>query len=206
MKRLFVLPLAALALGCEKAEVHLPPTAAAQQPCEPCDHQHQHAPVAITKDTGELVCRHDNLDGPEVIEEFEGVVELFGHKLRARREVKLDREGNYVRHGKAVAWYESGQKAGEMWFAEDKPHGKQHIWYESGRRKLHGEWKEGLAHGEWIEWYENGTKKSEGHFLAGMKDGHWSYWNENGQLVDHQQFDKGHEISVADRYAPTYQR
>lgn len=132
-------------------------------------------------------------------EEFEGVVELFGQKLRARRQVKLDAAGNYVNHGLATAWYESGQKAGTMNFREGVPNGPQKVWYPSGRKKLHGQWEDGVAIGQWIEWHDNGRKMSEGSYLFGQKHGPWRFWSEGGELDDLVEYDHGQEIPVASR-------
>lgn len=183
MKRLFLLGALACLAGCEKTEIHLPATAAANP-----------SGVAISRPT-------TTMSADPSVEEFEGMVELFGRKLKARRQVRLNSNGDYIRHGIAFAWYESGQKAGEMAFKDDLPHGKQHIWHENGRKKLHGEWMNGLAHGTWLEWYENGQKKSEGSFLNGEKHGTWSYWDENGVAAGVAQFDRGQEVSVADHYS-----
>jgi hypothetical protein len=127
----------------------------------------------------------------EAVEEFEGVVELFGRKLRARRQVKLDEEGNYVNHGQAVAWYETGQKAGEMAFHDGRPQGEQRLWHENGKKKLTGRWEDGQAVGQWTEWYENGQMMSEGSFVDGQKHGVWRFFNDDGGLREEVPFDHG---------------
>lgn len=132
-------------------------------------------------------------------EEFDGVVELFGQKLKARRQVKLDAVGNYVNHGTAVAWYESGQKAGTMQFREGVPNGPQKVWYPSGRKKLHGQWEDGVAIGQWTEWHDTGNKMSEGVYVSGEKHGPWRFWNEDGRLAELVEFDHGDELPVAGR-------
>jgi hypothetical protein len=132
-------------------------------------------------------------------EEFEGKIDLFGQHLRARREVKLDTDGNYVKHGKAVAWYENGQKAGEMAFVNDKPHGTTHAWYESGKKKWVGESKDGLAVGVWTEWYENGQKQAEGAYMEGERHGNWTFWEQDGQIVEVVEYRGGKKINVVER-------
>jgi len=141
-----------------------------------------------------------NVDlGDRPIEEFEGIVELFGRKLRARRQVTLDGDGNYVNHGQAVAWYETGQKAGEMAFRNGQPEGKQRLWHENGKKKLSGSWQNGQATGQWTEWYENGQMMSDGNFLAGQKNGPWRFWNDDGQLREEIQYDHGTRQPVVGR-------
>lgn len=134
-------------------------------------------------------------------EEFEGQVDLFGQHLRARRQVKLDADGNYVKHGKAVAWYENGQKAGEMAFQNDKPHGKTHAWYETGKKKWVGESKDGLAVGTWTEWHENGQKQAEGDYLEGERHGDWTFWEQTGEVIEIVQYRGGKKIGVVERPA-----
>jgi len=141
--------------------------------------------------------------GPEAgaadgTEEFEGLVDLFGKKVRARRAVKLDGEGNYVKHGKLIAWYDNGQKAGEMWYENDKPSGPELSWYENGKKKMLGQSKDGLAAGKWIEWYDNGQKHSEGEYADGERQGQWTFWEPDGQVQEAIEYRLGKKISVAE--------
>lgn len=177
--------LALLVLGCDRnepdARTEAPP--AVVFPSTPTS-----APVIVEE---------------EKPEEFEGVVELFGQQLRARRQVKLNDNGDYVNHGPATAWYDSGQKAGIMAFRDGKPHGPQKAWHRNGRKKLHGEWDEGLAIGTWTEWHENGLKSSSGEYVAGKKHGTWHYWDEQGELVETIAFRNGQRVQVADAQQST---
>lgn len=133
------------------------------------------------------------------IEEFEGTIELFGTRVKARRQVKLDADGNYVKHGKAVAWYENGQKAGEMWFQDDKPHGKELSWHENGMKRLQGESKDGLATGHWVEWYNNGQKQSEGDYLDGERHGTWTFWEPTGRMIETVEYRGGRKVGIAQK-------
>jgi hypothetical protein len=132
-------------------------------------------------------------------EEFEGIVELFGQPLRARRQVKLDDNGDYVKHGLAVAWYENGQKAGEMTFVDGKPHGAQLVWYETGKKKAKGEWENGLAVGQWTEWYDNGQTLSQGEMALGQRHGLWKFWNTDGTLRDEIEYHHGERLAQPGR-------
>ena len=128
------------------------------------------------------------------VEVFEGKIELFGAVLRARREVKLNEHGNYVKHGHAMAWYESGQKAGEMWFENDLPNGPIRIWHENGFKRQRGQSKNGLAYGRWNEWYDNGGKQSDGEYLNGERQGVWTFWDEQGRMVASDEYRQGERI------------
>lgn len=129
-------------------------------------------------------------------EVFEGEIELFGKRLRARRQVVLDADGNWVKHGLAEAWYPSGQKAGEMYFSNNLPEGKQVCWHENGVKMLVGESVGGLAHGHWIEWYDNGQKQSEGDYQRGERHGLWQFWAETGSLAESIEYRGGQKVRV----------
>jgi hypothetical protein len=139
-------------------------------------------------------------------ETFDGLMELFGQTLRVERQVILDAEGNYIKHGPAVAWYENGQKAGEMTFQHDKPSGKTLAWFESGKKKLHGQSTDGLATGVWTEWYENGQKESEGEYVEGERHGQWSFWEPEGKLIEVVEYRGGKKIGVVERPASAVSR
>jgi hypothetical protein len=131
-------------------------------------------------------------------EEFEGMVDLFGKRVRARRQVRLDGEGNYIKHGKLIAWYENGQKAGEMWYENDKPSGPELSWHENGKKKMLGQSKDGLASGKWIEWYDNGQKHSEGEYLDGERQGAWTFWEPGGQVQEAAEYRLGKKVNLGE--------
>jgi hypothetical protein len=132
----------------------------------------------------------------EEIEVFEGVVELFGRRLRARREMRLTEDGDYIKHGLAVAWYESGQKAGEMWFRDGAPEGPQRVWHENGRKKAVGEWKAGVAVGRWSEWHDNGVLASDGTMVDGERHGAWVFWGTDGRKRETVEFVRGRQVAA----------
>ncbi len=139
--------------------------------------------------------RHERADNAP--EEFEGKLEMFGKLVRVRRQVRLDTDGNYVKHGSAIAWYESGQKAGEMTYFDDKPHGIERCWFENGKKKLYGQSQDGLAAGKWVEWYENGQKMSEGEYAEGERNGLWTFWEPSGQVKETVEYRFGKKVGVA---------
>jgi hypothetical protein len=173
MKRWAVLGLAVCAFGCQQSGPSAPASG-------------QRRPVANSQ-----VAATD--DG---VEEFEGMVELFGQTLKARRQVVLTEEGDYVKHGRAVAWYESGQKAGEMFFEHGKPHGEQLVWHENGRKKARGEWDHGLASGKWSEWDADGRLISEGQMVSGQKQGPWYLWDAEASRPQEIEYRNGKPYSV----------
>lgn len=173
MKRWAVLSLAVCALGCDQSR-----------------------PSAATAGKARSVSNMQVAAGDSGVEEFEGVVELFGQTLKARRQVILTADGDYVKHGGAVAWYESGQKAGEMFFEHGKPHGEQLVWHENGRKKARGEWEHGLASGKWTEWDEHGRLISEGQMVSGAKHGPWYLWDAESDRSEEIEYRQGKPYSV----------
>jgi antitoxin component YwqK of YwqJK toxin-antitoxin module len=132
------------------------------------------------------------------VEEFDGVVELFDEPMRAKRQVVLDEHGNYLKHGKAVAYYENGQKAGEMSFKHDKPDGTTMTWFESGKKKMKGQSTDGIATGVWVEWYENGQMESQGEYVEGERHGQWKFWKPDGELLEAVEYRGGRKIGVVE--------
>jgi hypothetical protein len=132
---------------------------------------------------------------PRIVDEFEGEIELFGMRLKARRAVRLNEFGDWVKDGPAVAWYPSGQLAGEMEFVDDLPHGMQRVWHPNGKKKLLGQWNEGFAAGRWTEWHENGRKSADGLYAGGLEEGVWSRWDERGTLVEQVEFRAGQPMA-----------
>jgi hypothetical protein len=139
-------------------------------------------------------------------EEFEGTVDLAGKKVRACRQVILDADGNYVKHGRSVAYYENGQKAGEMWYQQDKPTGPEYSWHENGKKKMHGQSTMGLATGRWTEWYDNGQKQSEGDYVNGERNGQWTFWEPSGSVKETVEYRFGQKMSVAENPAAEFNR
>ena len=58
-------------------------------------------------------------------------------------------------------------------------HGLSMIWYESGQLKLKTEWVDGVRHGKDTRWYLHGAIWSEGHYLEGLEDGKWTRWHQS---------------------------
>ena len=181
MKRLGILSVALLAAGCGKMESSLPNLvhhAEAKQ-----------TPAEVT-----------------TVEYFEGTVDMFGKQVKLRREVRLDADGNYIKHGRASAWYASGQKASDMTYDEDRPNGLERSWHENGKKKMIGESKQGLAGGKWIEWYDNGQKYSEGEYLDGERHGLWTFWEPSGEVKESVEYRFGKKLGVAEKSADRINR
>ena len=83
--------------------------------------------------------------------------------------------------GKAVSFYDNGQKEAEVNYKDGKRDGLWTRWYKNGQKKSKGNCKDGKRDGLWTDWYENGQKKSEENWKDGKLDGLGTGWYENGQ-------------------------
>ncbi len=107
-------------------------------------------------------------------------------KLKTQREVTKNAVGEFIPHGKATTWYESGQIKWQGEYRNGRQVGKWTEWHENARKEGEGELQEDGTGFE-MHWYPNGQKKSEGpgkylaeHHCHG-KHGKWVTWNEAGQ-------------------------
>jgi hypothetical protein len=88
-----------------------------------------------------------------------------------------------VRHGKAVEWFENGQKKLQGTFSYGLRHGKAVEWFENGQKKLQGTFKDAVRHGKAVEWFENGQKKSAGAYEYDLPVGKWQEWLADGRQI-----------------------
>ena len=56
-------------------------------------------------------------------------------QLKEKYEVRKDNEGNYIKHGSYVSWYEEGQKKQEGFYKNNKKNGNHIFWYENGTKE-----------------------------------------------------------------------
>ena len=65
--------------------------------------------------------------------------------------------------GRAVGFFENGQKRYEKNYKDGKPDGLSTYWHDNGQKALEGSNKEGKNHGLLTYWYENGQKEWVAH-------------------------------------------
>jgi len=102
-------------------------------------------------------------------------------QLKEQYFVIKDKQGNFIKVGKYISWYENGQKESEETYKDGKANGLRTTWYENGLKKLEENQVNGTLNGPFIEWYENGKKASEGTYKNGIWVGKMTDWYENGQ-------------------------
>ena len=94
-----------------------------------------------------------------------------------------DKDGNKVKHGVYVAWYDKDNKQAEVTYVHGKENGPTTAWYPSGKKMLEGAYKDGDRDGVWTRWYENGDRELETSFGAGQKVGTDRKWDDAGNLI-----------------------
>ena len=85
--------------------------------------------------------------------------------------------------GRAVGYYENGQKKSDETYKNGKQVGKRTIWHENSQKRLECTYIDGEKEGKETIWYENGQKKLEqtfkdGKFVTGTR----KQWDENGDV------------------------
>ena len=88
---------------------------------------------------------------------------------------------NSIPHGKSEAWYESGQKKKECYYAKGCVVGISNEWYESGKLKKQVE-EESPTNYILKEWYESGQLKKEFH-MKNLETFMRKEWDESGNLI-----------------------
>ena len=104
-----------------------------------------------------------------------------------------------MEHGKAVKWYENGQKKEDGNYTSDgnyssRKTGLWTFWHENGQKQASGYYSEyenltmvgyvgGKPTGLWTFWHDNGNKKKEGNYKSKEEIGDWIYWDENGKKI-----------------------
>jgi len=143
-------------------------------------------------------------------------------KIKSRRQVVRDKEGNAIPHGLTTQMWESGEKKLEITFQCGVKHGPRLAWHRDGKQWSVGQYVNGKDDGTWTEWYADGTKaqeftlhlgawvgahirwhtngkkRSEIHYQNGLRQGPLLFWNEEGDLIARVDFVDGVEQPTPD--------
>lgn len=121
----------------------------------------------------------------------------------------------YPREGSRVIWYESGSKAAETEYKNNKENGLWRVWYENGNLKEEINYKTGKINGTSRNWNEDGELTGECNYKDGLEDGRcyekytmnpqifiydgiykngikvgkWKEWDDKGKLVKVESYD-----------------
>jgi len=63
-------------------------------------------------------------------------------QLKEQYEVRKNKVGSYIKHGKYIRCYENGKKQQEGIFKNDKENGKHTFWYDNGHKSAQGEFND----------------------------------------------------------------
>lgn len=102
-------------------------------------------------------------------------------KPQRRQEGYRDENGNFVLHGLATEWYESGQKKLELHYRDNKLNGERTAWFEDGSVRSRGSFVDNRSDGLWVEYYQDGTLAQEIRFKLGKYDGPQTQYHTNGK-------------------------
>lgn len=110
-------------------------------------------------------CGPSPSDHPRVVEEH-----WPGGKVRTRRTVIENSQGELINHGPLESYYEDGTP------------------------RSRGQWEMGQKHGEFVYWHPNGQKRAELTNRQGRAHGTFREWDEAGRLVREETWRDGRPI------------
>jgi hypothetical protein len=70
-------------------------------------------------------------------------------------------DGQKIRHGSFIGWYQAGRKASLGQYAYGKKDGPWTYWYENGQKKLDARYNKDVAIGRWITYRSDGSVEAE---------------------------------------------
>ena len=83
--------------------------------------------------------------------------------------------------GKAVAYWQDGQKKTVISYKDGQWDGLKSHWYENGQKLSEINYKGGKHHGPLIAWNEVGQLRRKGTHVDGQMDGIWRNWYKTGE-------------------------
>lgn len=97
--------------------------------------------------------------------------------------------------GKAIKYFEGGEKECEGPYKNGRRDGIWTYWYEPVKKKVNkglkegeGPYRIGVREGYWTYWHSNGVKREEGNFQGRERVGKWIYYDENEEKIHEREF------------------
>ena len=141
-------------------------------------------------------------------------------------EIKMDKEGNQVKHGPEVFCRPNGFIASKGEWKDGKRHGKWTWWWEKSGRKWmedeyrsdgtvkHTSWydnnngyknyesvaRDGKKEGKLIYYHENGNKRTEFNYKNGKLNGENTTWSKDGKNLGHNKLSHSIQKGVDGRF------
>jgi MORN repeat variant len=97
--------------------------------------------------------------------------------------VRQDSSGSWVRHGRDIHYFLTGQPAAIEWYRNGRLNGKANYWHENGSMQGEIVYKDGLADGLARTWYDDGQLESERPWKDGKLVGFERTYDRRGKLV-----------------------
>jgi hypothetical protein len=97
--------------------------------------------------------------------------------------VRQDSSGSWIRHGRDIHYFLTGQPAAIEWYRNGRLHGKANYWHENGALQGEIEYLDGKAEGSARTWYDDGQIESERTWKDGRLQGLERAFDRRGRLV-----------------------
>lgn len=97
--------------------------------------------------------------------------------------VRQDSSGSWIRHGRSIHYFLTGQASAIEWYRDGKLDGKASYWHENGAIQGELEYANGLANGLARTWYDNGQLESERPWKLGKLVGTERNFDRRGKLI-----------------------
>lgn len=98
-------------------------------------------------------------------------------------QVRQDSSGSWIRHGRAIHYFLTGQASAIEWYRNGKLHGKASYWHENGALQGELEYRDGLAEGRARTWFDDGQLASEKLWHRGRPRGTERTYDRRGRLL-----------------------
>jgi len=90
-------------------------------------------------------------------------------------------DGEFVRHGVYMQYYDDGTKKMEIHYVDGNRHGPRVSWYPTGQIWARGEYDNERENGTWTAWWQNGFRQREWQMVRGTWHGLFTEWHDNGE-------------------------
>ena len=97
--------------------------------------------------------------------------------------VRQDSSGSWIRHGRDIHYFLTGQTAAIEWYQSGRLNGQASYWHQNGALQGEIKYKDGLADGLARTWYDDGTLESERTWKDGKLEGIDRSFDRRGRLV-----------------------
>lgn len=125
---------------------------------------------------------------------------------KGKEEYYLTLDGQRIRHGASIQWYDTGQTNRMAVYHDGELDGLEISWYPSGVRASEGHWKSGKKIGAWVEWWADGGKKSECEYDDGTMAQAREFYLRDDRISVERVFNNKGRISRVTRWYESGQR